>query len=127
MGFAFFATLTSEWLGIDLIAELSAPNLVNQPSPERPSKLEIQGVSNKSGQQPSEYRKVSLGSPMGPSSSRLLLEQASPRPFRKVVAGDDGRGDHEPLSKSRKESAHSSPSKSVAIEEPPQRVRIATF
>ena len=103
---------------------MSAPKLVN--TPERPSKLEIKGVGNKSDQQTSEYRRVSLGSPMGQtSSSRLLLEQASPRPFRKV---DEGREeDHgQPLSKSRKESAHSSPSTTVLAGEPPHLVRITT-
>ena len=114
-----------------MIAELSAPKIVN--APERPSKLDIKviggGGSNKSDQQTCQYRRVSLGSPMGPPSRLGLLEQqASPRPFRKVMAAagvDDGddREDHEPLSKSRKESAHSSPSKPV-VEMPPQQVRL---
>ena len=43
----------------------------------------------------------------------IMLQAASPRPFRK--ADDSDREEvQEPLSKSRKESAHSSPSKSVA-------------
>ena len=51
----------------------------------------------------------------------MLLEQTSPRPFRKV--DDNPEEDHEPLSKSRKESAHSSPSKTVAADESNQQVR----
>ena len=50
----------------------------------------------------------------------MLLEQTSPRPFRKV--DDNPEEDHEPLSKSRKESAHSSPSKTVAADESNQQV-----
>ena len=82
--------------------------------------LELKVLGSKPDQQTSEYRKVSLGSPMGPSA-RMLLEQTSPRPFRKVE--DRREEDHEPLSKSRKESAHSSPSKTVAADESPQQVR----
>ena len=114
--------LITIWLQT-IFTELSAPKLVKgraQPSPERPSKLELKGFGSKPDQQSSEYRKVSLGSPMGPSA-RMLLEQTSPRPFRKV--DDNPEEDHEPLSKSRKESAHSSPSKTVAANEQPQEVR----